>query len=76
MDAELRTPLSPLQIELLKMFSMQNVDEQDLKQIKVMLSKYFANKASALAQKKAEESEWTKETIESLQYQHNRHTVK
>lgn len=76
MDAELRTPLNPLQIELLKMFSMQNVDEQDLKQIKIMLSKYFANKASTLAQKKAEENGWTKETIEGLQYQHNRHTVK
>ena len=41
-----RTPLSPLQLELLKSFARQSVTEQDLKEIKILLSQSFAKKAT------------------------------
>jgi hypothetical protein len=74
MNTNLSTPLTPLQIELLKAFSMQSLDEKDIHEIRLLLSKYFANKASKMAQKLASERGWTPENIENLQFQHNRHT--
>lgn len=76
MNHTLTSPLTPLQLELLKAFSMQSIDAQDLHEIRLMLSRYFANKASSSAQKLAEEKGWNAEFIENLQFQHNRHTPK
>lgn len=65
-------PLSNLQLELLKAFSMQTIDENDIKEIKIMLSKYFARKTSMLAQEYASNQQWTKEKIENLATEHHR----
>lgn len=65
-------PLSPLQLELLKSFSMQTVDESDLRQIRILLSQYFAQKASTEAQKVADEKGWTPEQIDEFARQHHR----
>lgn len=66
------SPLSPLQLELLKSFSMQTVDENDLLQIRILLSKYFAHKAAIEAQKVADAKGWTPEQIDELARQHHR----
>jgi hypothetical protein len=63
-------PLSPLQNELLKAFSMQTVDETDLREIRLMLSRYFARKASTMAGQVAES--WTQEQRDELANQHQR----
>lgn len=63
-------PLSPLQNELLKAFSMQTVDETDLREIRLMLSRYFARKASTMAAQVADT--WTPEQRDELNNQHQR----
>lgn len=63
-------PLSPLQNELLKAFSMQTVDETDLREIRLMLSRYFARKASTMTGQVAES--WTPEQREELATGHHR----
>lgn len=63
-------PLSPLQSELLKAFSMQTVDDTDLREIRLMLSRYFARKASTMAAQVAET--WTPEQRDELADQHQR----
>ncbi len=65
-------PLSPLQLELLKSFSMQTVDDDDLRQIRILLSQYFAHKAATEAQKVADAKGWTSEHIDELARQHHR----
>lgn len=47
---QLSTPLSNLQLELLKLY-IHNVSQEDLQQIKYLLARYFAQKASDLADK-------------------------
>ena len=74
MNAELKTPLSPLQIELLKAFSMPSVDETDLLEIRKMLSIYFARKASLQAQRIVAERGLSAEDIEAIAHQHNRNS--
>lgn len=71
---QVSSPLSPLQLELLKSFSMQTVTEQDLKEIKILLSKYFAQKASLEAQKIVQQKGWSVDTINAIAEQHNRQT--
>ncbi len=63
-------PLSPLQSELLKAFSMQTVDEADLREIRLMLSRYFAQKASTLATQIA--ADWSPQQHGELVGQHQR----
>ncbi|AFK02677.1 hypothetical protein Emtol_1531 [Emticicia oligotrophica DSM 17448] len=65
-------PLSPLQLELLKSFSQQSVTEQDLIQIKILLSKFFAQKASKEAQKVIETKGLSKAEVNQLAEQHQR----
>jgi hypothetical protein len=65
-------PLSPLQLELLKSFNQQSVTEQDLMQIKIMLSKFFAQKASKEAQKVIEAKGLSKAEVNQLAEQHQR----
>ena len=69
---ETTAPLSVLQLELLKSFSRQSVSDQDLKEIKILLSKFFAQKASAAAQLVIEKNGWTTEYVNSIATQHNR----
>jgi hypothetical protein len=69
---QLSAPLSPLQLELLKSFSMQTVSEQDLKEIRIMLSKYFAQKAAKEAQKMIESKGWDAQKVSALAEEHHR----
>lgn len=72
MSSASEAPLNPLQLELLKAFSTQTVDENDFRQIRIMLSRYFATKASTEAQKIADEQKWSQEHIEALAHEHHR----
>lgn len=66
------TPLTPLQLELLRSFSMPTVDENDLRQIKAMLSQYFFQKAALEAQKVANQKGWSSDEIDGMAKQHSR----
>lgn len=61
----LQTPLTNLQLELLKVFS-RPVSEEDLLQIRQMLAKFFAEKAMNLADQAWEAQGWTAEDTERL----------
>lgn len=63
--------LSNLQIELLKTFRYE-LSESQLLEIKQLLSKYFADKASDEMDKFCEENNWNEETIEMLSKEHLR----
>ena len=63
--------LSNLQLELLKMFS-RNISNEQLKEIKGILSRYFADKASDEFEKLAEERGWTAETYRNWANDHLR----
>lgn len=74
MQTDLKTPLSPLQTELLKAFAMPTIDETDLLEIRKMLSQYFARKVSVQAQQIVEKRGLTSDEVEALAHQHNRAT--
>lgn len=61
---------SNLQLELLKKFSRDISDEQ-LLEIKGILSRYFAEKASDEFEKLAEERGWTSKTYKQWANDHN-----
>ncbi len=65
------SPLSNLQIELLKVFS-RNVSEEDLLEIRRLLTLYFADKAIQAADKVWTEKGWTDEDAERLLNTHMR----
>lgn len=67
----LQTPLTNLQLELLKVFS-RTVSEEDLLQIRQMLAKFFAEKAMNLADQAWEAQSWTAEDTERLLREHHR----
>ncbi len=67
----LQTPLSNLQLELLKVFS-RPVSEQDLLQIRQMLAKFFAEKAMNLADEAWDAQGWTAEDTDRLLQEHHR----
>ena len=75
MNTELASPLSPLQLELLKAFARPSVDETDLLEIRKMLSLYFARKASQQAQRLVTERNLTAGKIDAIAHQHNRVSV-
>lgn len=56
--------LTNIQLELLKLFQY-NLPEDQLKDIKEMLSKYFATSASDEMDKPWNEKNWNESTIES-----------
>lgn len=63
--------LSNLQIELLKTFKYE-LSENQLIEIKELLSKYFADKATLEMDKFCAENDWNEETIETLASEHLR----
>jgi hypothetical protein len=63
--------LTNLQLELLKIFS-RNISDEQLLEIKGILSRYFADKASDEFEKLAEEKGWTAETYRQWAHEHNR----
>jgi hypothetical protein len=62
--AELKTPLSNLQIELLQLYN-QNVSEDDLIAIKRILAQYFAERAADAMDVLWDENGWSNETMDS-----------
>ena len=60
---QMTKPLTNLQLELLKIYSFNLGDEQ-LLEIKDMLSNYFAEKASDEMDKLWDEKGWTNETMD------------
>jgi len=63
--------LSNVQIELLKTFS-RDVPDEDVKEIKRLLTHYFAQKAIAGANQKWDEESWTPEKVDELLHVHLR----
>jgi hypothetical protein len=71
MQTHVKQPLTPLQLELLKMFE-RDVTEKDLLEIKKILIQYFANRAMDLTDKVWEEKEWVENDEKNLLTEHNR----
>lgn len=63
--------LTNLQTELLKVFSF-NLQEEQLLEIKELLTKYFANKVTEEMDKLFEENNWGEEQIEKWSKEHMR----
>lgn len=63
--------LTNLQLELLKMFSLPLKDDQ-IREIKALLSRYFAEKASEEMDKLWDENKWTDETMRAWSQEHTR----
>lgn len=56
-------PLTNLQLELLKLYSL-NLPEESLLEIKRLIARYFADKASDEMDRLWEENNWSNETME------------
>ncbi|GAB2490489.1 hypothetical protein [Algoriphagus taiwanensis] len=65
MENALKTPLTNLQLELLKVFS-HNLSESELKEIKALLLDYFSKKAISAADKVWESENWDEEKLKSI----------
>lgn len=63
--------LTNLQLELLKIFSIP-LKEDQLREIKTLLSRYFANKASEEMDALWDENNWTDETMREWAQEHMR----
>jgi len=63
--------LTNLQLELLKIFSIP-LKENQLKEIKALLSRYFAEKASEEMDALWDENNWSDETMRSWAQEHMR----
>jgi hypothetical protein len=61
----LESPLSNLQLELLKAFSHQ-LDEKDLVELRGMLASFFAKKAIESANEVWDKEGWDKEKVDEL----------
>jgi len=59
---QLNKPLTNLQLELLKIYSF-NLKDQQLLEIKDILAKYFADKATEEMDKLWEENNWSENTM-------------
>lgn len=60
-----------MQLELLKIFSIP-LKEDQLREIKTLLSRYFANKASEEMDALWDENNWTDETMREWAQEHMR----
>jgi hypothetical protein len=64
-------PLSNLQLELLKLFSRE-VPDEDVRQIKRLITQYFANKAIQEANQVWDNEGWDKQKMDELLNTHMR----
>lgn len=71
MQTTIKQPLTPLQLELLKIFA-RDIDERDLLEIKKFLIRYFANKAMDIADKIWEQNNWNDQDEAKFLNEHNR----
>jgi hypothetical protein len=60
MEKTLNTPLSNLQLELLKVFS-HNLSEKEIQEVKALLLDYFSKKAITEADKVWDQENWNEE---------------
>lgn len=67
----LKSPLNPAQLEILKLFS-RDLAEEDLLAIKRLIVKYLAEKASRMADQIWQEKGWTNEDMDRLAHTHMR----
>jgi len=67
----LKSPLNPAQLEILKLFS-RDLAEEDLLAIKRLIVKYLAEKASRMADEIWQEKGWTNEDMDELSHTHLR----
>ena len=67
----LKSPLNPGQLEILKLFS-RDLGEEDLLAIKRLIVKYLAEKASRMADQIWQEKGWTNEDMDRLANTHMR----
>jgi hypothetical protein len=63
--------LSNLQKELLKLYG-NNIPDEQLREIKILLSNYFADKASAEMDKLWDKNNWDDQTMNQWTNEHNR----
>ena len=63
--------LSNIQLELLKIFSV-DLSEEQLKEIKDLLNKYFADKVTSEMDKLFEEKKWGADQIQKWSNEHMR----
>ena len=63
--------LTNLQLELLKVFSY-NLSDQQMAEIKALLSQYFAKKATKEMDQLWEDQDWSDETMEKWSKEHLR----
>jgi hypothetical protein len=63
--------LTNLQLDLLKVFSIQ-LPQNQLEEIRDMLTNYFANKATAETDKLWEQNQWSQETVNTWLDEHLR----
>lgn len=63
--------LTNLQLELLKIFSIP-LQEEQIKEIKMLLSQYFADKATEEMDRLWDEKGWSQETMEEWANEHMR----
>jgi hypothetical protein len=66
--------LSNIQKELLKLYS-NNISDQELFEIKLLLSQYFAQKATDEMDKFLNENRMDKDTLIKWSYEHNRSEI-
>ncbi|MEL6538198.1 MAG: hypothetical protein AAFQ98_22455 [Bacteroidota bacterium] len=60
----LDSPLTNLQIELLKLFDL-NLKEEELLEVRALLAQYFANKATDEMDALWVEKNWTSQTMQN-----------
>jgi hypothetical protein len=65
------TALSNMQKELLKLYST-NIPDEQLREIKLLLSDYFADKASDGVDKLWDKNNWNNDTMNQWAHEHNR----
>ena len=58
----LEKPLNELQMELLELLFARQISEEDLKQLKLIISNYFAQKATSEMERAWKERGYTEET--------------
>ena len=68
---DIQTPLNKAQLEILQLFSRE-VSNEDMLEIKRMITRYFAKKVNTLADEVWEEKGWTQDDMERLSQTHMR----
>lgn len=68
---QITTPLSNMQLELLKLFT-HDIEESDLIALKRLMVKYLSEKASRLADKVWKDKNWTAKDMDDFLNKHDR----